>query len=338
MTLSLAQELTLAFVLHNEAHRLRSLFQALSAVEGIGQVHEILLIDNASTDETLAHLEEFRKSSTLHVKILSRSRNHMGEARQDALYRAETRWVLFCDGDCLPSPTWLMRYDQVLKGMGSKMGSVYAGVGGPARPLADEKGKAMAEVLSHFKWTHLHSPQGALKGAAWDADHLPCSNVLMDRELVLSHGGFSEAIERVGEDLELGLRLKAKGLMWRVVPQLQLHHQRDYRLKIWAQKMLAYGRAQVFVGRLRGEFHPRAMAALTAAGLGILWILLLFLQPVPALAAALVYSAGVLLQVSFCPGVRLRHRLYALLLIPTTHLLYALGALLEFVAPPKSLG
>jgi glycosyltransferase involved in cell wall biosynthesis len=338
MNLWLPQNLTVAIVLHNEARRLGILLKTLESVEGMAQVASIMFVDNASTDETPQILRDYQQKSSWNTVVHVRDRNHLGEARNDVLTKSSTRWVLFCDADCLPPSDWLMNYQSAVMELNEKSGAVYAGVGGPARPLRPGTSKGMAELLSYAPWTHLQSAQGALRAEAWDADHLPCSNVLLDRDLVLRSGGFSSALGSVGEDLELGLRLRDQGLLWRVVPQLELDHQRDFNLPCWAIKMLSYGRAQVRVGRLRKKYHFRALAALFAASMGLLWILLVFLWPGAGWLMLSLYGAGVALQSLLCPGLHLGHRFYGMLLIAATHIFYASGALIEFVAPQKSLG
>lgn len=86
--------------LFNEGENVRSLVEALKTQEYPGSV-ELLLVDNASTDDTVAILEG------LDVDVLEEPAPGSYVARNRGIQNAGGDVLAFTDGDCRPLPGWL---------------------------------------------------------------------------------------------------------------------------------------------------------------------------------------------------------------------------------------
>jgi glycosyltransferase involved in cell wall biosynthesis len=92
---------------YNRAHLLGRLFDALAAQEGVGPF-ELIVVDNASTDDTPAVLARLAAESPLPVVTLHMPVNAGPSKARNVGWRAgRAEIVAFTDDDCVPQPGWL---------------------------------------------------------------------------------------------------------------------------------------------------------------------------------------------------------------------------------------
>ena len=90
----------------NRADALRHTLAALSAMRVPETVHhEIIVVDNASSDDTRAVVEA--AAVTMPVRYLHESRPGAGRARNTGLVEATGRLIFVTDDDCIVSSDWL---------------------------------------------------------------------------------------------------------------------------------------------------------------------------------------------------------------------------------------
>ena len=94
----------------NESQHLHELLHSLSSIDYPTSHIEILLIDDASEDNSREIIEEFQKTSSLNLKVLENERKS-GSPKKDAIEKAvscaKNDWIVTTDADCKAPPYWL---------------------------------------------------------------------------------------------------------------------------------------------------------------------------------------------------------------------------------------
>ncbi len=82
---------------YNRSDYLPRLFRSLEAITYDG--FEVILVDNASTDNSLALCQQFALRSSISVKVVEESQPGASFARNKGLNECNTEWVYFFDSD-----------------------------------------------------------------------------------------------------------------------------------------------------------------------------------------------------------------------------------------------
>ena len=90
--------LSIVVPFHNSAGKCAPLLEVLSGVRKEDEV-ELILVDDGSTDSTVAVLQEFEASANCPVLLIQRENGGPGAARNSGLDRANGKWVWFVDSD-----------------------------------------------------------------------------------------------------------------------------------------------------------------------------------------------------------------------------------------------
>lgn len=75
----------------------------------------VILVDNASTDDTLAVLRRWASATTLDVTVLQEPRPGCGYARNKGLEGVDTRWIMPFDSDDVMPPDHVQSFYEALK-------------------------------------------------------------------------------------------------------------------------------------------------------------------------------------------------------------------------------
>lgn len=243
---------------------------------------EILYLDNASMNANADWAEKILSQGSVPFRLFRRSRNHMGEARQQALLECRSPWLLFLDSDCRPAQDWLLQWSRHLDQKGDQ--ATVWGAGN--QPPPNHPFFAGWSLLSREKLFHHGSTQArtSLENSR-RLHHVSSTHALYDVQKVLSIGGFSPERELTGEDLDLSFRLRKAGheLAWAEIAPLEHHLPR--KLGPWLRKVFRYGQDQwPLLLRYGLSQDPRRALLLAAGALGLLSFFL-FPPLLPALMA-----------------------------------------------------
>ncbi len=193
----------------------------LDALRGLaGEVAEVIVVDNASTDGSLALLE----GSYPEVRVIEAGGN-LGPcvARNLGMREARTKWVLAIDNDAVLPPETLTELLQAAESSGAVLVQ-------PRSVLADDP----TRVHYDGGWFHyvglvslrnFYTPLVEAEGAgvlAVDCAISMC--LLVDRERVLEIGGYDERYFILFEDLDLSYRLRMRGELILSVENVVVHH------------------------------------------------------------------------------------------------------------------
>jgi glycosyltransferase involved in cell wall biosynthesis len=211
---------------HNGAQTLGDCLRALAAQEHPGDQHEIIIVDDGSTDATVAVATSFS------VRLVRQPRRGAGAARNAGLRVARGEWVAFTDADCIPSRGWLCTLLETV-----------------ARPVAVPALGAAGPILGYGSST---SPARFvdLSGGLDTARHLahprfpfpPSANLMYRRDALESIEGFDArycAYEAC--DLHTRLRQKWEGEFHFVPHAVVFHRHRASWREYWRQQS-GYGR------------------------------------------------------------------------------------------------
>ena len=195
-------DITVAVCTYNRADRLVLALQSLQQIQRpTGMGVELLVVDNASTDDTAKVVQRMAKDSPVPMRLVHESQQGVAHARNRALSSAPGRWVAFFDDDQLADERWLV---ELLAASNRRKCRC---VGGAVRlRLPDDRPLAQAcRIL--LSETPADMPESQYQGPRTPG----AGNLLVDRRMALAAGGFDAQATMGGEDTALYRALKAVG-------------------------------------------------------------------------------------------------------------------------------
>jgi GT2 family glycosyltransferase len=183
--------------------------------------HEIILVDNASSDASLDIVRRF-----LSVRLLAQNEN-LGFSRGNNLAieaaSAESEWIALLNPDAFVEPRWLeallsaARDYPAFDVFGSKLVN--------AADLAVLDGAGDAYHISGLVWRMAHGAPNPSSSEQACEVFSPCAAAaLYRRSALLEVGGFDEDYFCYIEDVDLGFRLRLAGYRCLYVPSSVAHH------------------------------------------------------------------------------------------------------------------
>src|SRR5262249_39190598 len=93
---------------YNRDHFLREALASIKALATDGSIrHEIVVIDNASTDHTSQVIAEAARDSPVPLRGVYEPKPGIGPARNGGIQEAGGKWIAFFDDDQVVDPQWL---------------------------------------------------------------------------------------------------------------------------------------------------------------------------------------------------------------------------------------
>ena len=201
---------------YNQADLLLRLLDSLSTMTA-PPPWEVIVVDDASTDDTVAKTEAWFKTHpaiTGHC-IRQHPNQGPGAARNRGLAAASGVLVAFTDTDCVVRPQWLAALCAPLLDSPE-----FVGVGGRVEALRDDDCFSRYNTLNNTLQP-ITSPDYAIP-------YLVTCNCAYRREALLAVGGFPTDIPRPGgEDVAASIALYKQGLRFTFAPDAVIAH--DYR-------------------------------------------------------------------------------------------------------------
>lgn len=203
---------------YNAGRTLRGCLDSLRALHPDSPSHEILVIDNGSTD----HSPEIMTAAA-HVISLVEPCRGPSAARNQGVRRARGRILAFTDADCIVHPRWLIEGSSALQD--DALGVAGGIVGAPPGNVVQEWMNSRRILDQRPALLHPFRP------------FIQTANAFYHADSVRRIGGFDERL-RVGEDCDLSWRLQESepGKVFVHWPLAEVeHNHRATAAELWRQ-------------------------------------------------------------------------------------------------------
>jgi len=321
-------DITVAVVTYNAAGWIKQCIESILQQEYQNGLYEVLVVDGCSDDGT----QEIVKGYGIRVRMVENAKRTIASNRNVALREAKYPYIAFTDSDCVVQNNWLEKLSINFEGLLSQNNQI-AGVGGGN--IIGSESSAFHEALSLAQNSFigsLGSVQGRLYENVRAVDSLGCLNVLYNRDLLLSIGGFDEGLKNMCEDADMNYRLKRNGYLLYYIPDASVIHNTRQNLSAWCNNMFEYGKGRaiimlkhktlfslVFI--LPVMFWPILLTCfLFGFRWHLLWLAILYFPSVFVAALILALKAG-----------QKKHWFRTGLVLCSTHISYASGLWAGFV-------
>ena len=204
--------------LYNKVAYTKACLEGLEATRG-DTSYNVVLVDNASTDETSALLSQWEDRADV-----VRSSENLGFARGNNLgaFRGNAPYVLFLNNDTVPEAGWL---DALVREMvqDPAIGIVGAKLLYPDKRDIQHAGLEIINGSPDHVYRHA-SENDSRVNEARDLDMVTGACLLIRRDLFEDLSGFDEAYVNGVEDVDLCLRARDRGYRVRYCPDSVLVH------------------------------------------------------------------------------------------------------------------
>jgi len=183
---------------------------------------ELLVVDNASTDDTLEVARAIAARHPGRVRVAVEPTLGLSSARNLGVRLARGSWIAFLDDDAVPAPGWLEAYDRALATPAT------GAAGGPVDP--DFRGALPAWFEPAFLPYVSAWDRGPEPHALAYNEYPRGANMAFLRDALLRVGDFDPRLGRRGrslrscEEIELCLRLERAGLGVVYEPGARVRH------------------------------------------------------------------------------------------------------------------
>lgn len=257
---------------YNRASLLRFPLESLAAQAVPRDLFEILVVDNASTDETAKVVEAYRRADP-RVRYVREAAVGLSHARNRGWREARADFVAYTDDDCWLPPDWL---DQAGRIIGERAPGCF---GGPFFPFYDGPKPVW------FKDAYGTRERAEEAGPLPTGSNLIGNNLFVRRDLLERLDGFDPSFGMSGADIGYGeeeeLQERLRRLEPPVIPYydpgLAVHHlvRRDKMSVGWCLRA-AFAKGRDAFGlfgsngrRRESRIRIAGQAARTLAGLGV---------------------------------------------------------------------
>jgi glycosyltransferase involved in cell wall biosynthesis len=212
-------DVSVAVCTFNRAEYLRVTLQKLIMQDcGDNFTYEVVVVDNASNDNTCEVVEEISKNTIIPVRYFKEMIPGLAHARNRGVKESQGDWIVCFDDDQLAEPNWL---NELLKVAIEKKCHC---VGGRRLLYLPEEefsalGSKCREILGE------HDRGNVIRKYTGSVRDLPCdANVLRSRTAHKAVSEFNSVWKHGGQDQDFSRRLTEKGFdMW-YAPNAIVHH------------------------------------------------------------------------------------------------------------------
>lgn len=232
---------------HDRARQLRSCVESLGAQQPAGCIHEVIVVDDGSSDDTSAWLEAAaRQDWPFRFRALRQRQSGPAAARNAGVQAASGELVLFTGDDCVAAPGCVAEH---LDSHGVP--------GGPSSVLGFTTWLPSLDITpfmhfqenggSQFAYWRIADPEDA----GWLCYYT--TNVSTPRHLLLDHPFEDRFPAARYEDLELGYRLERAGHRVRYRPEALVWHDHPITFQGFHARCQSYGEYAALFHRLHED-------------------------------------------------------------------------------------
>jgi glucosyl-dolichyl phosphate glucuronosyltransferase len=220
--------------------------------------YEIVVVDNASTDDTCAVVKGYQvQYSSPEIILVPELRQGLGYARNTGYKQARGRYVAFIDDDCVATKDWL----QSLLNSYEHVEPTPWSVGGVVMPeYAEPKPEWFKDSYETDTWGD--QPRFLKRGESFTG-----CNMSFRKDVIERFGGFDVELGMKGESLALAEETKLYRRIWSAegeppvlyyTPRAMVHHTIDpYKMTVSYQLKRAFiaGQVSYAMGQMESVFH-----------------------------------------------------------------------------------
>lgn len=243
---------TIIIPVYNRAAEIAACLESLSALRYPRSKLEIIVVDDASKDDTAAVVKGFG------VRLITLRRNQgPAAARNAGTAMARGEIIAFIDSDCLADPGWLE--DLIPYFQDPRLVLVGGRVEGFFQESRMDRYEAVCSALDM-------GPRPIMGQGEHSPFYVPTCNLLVRKEALNRQGGL-DADLRVGEDVDLCWKLMAAGHHLAYVPKGFVRHKHRNRFMAGYRRRFDYGTSEA----LLYERYPKISKRFPwqAGGLGL---------------------------------------------------------------------
>jgi GT2 family glycosyltransferase len=213
---------------------------ALLALDYPADAYEIVIVDDASSEQTVRQVEHSAEGRTTTLRYMAHQRGGPAKARNAGARVATGRYLAFTDDDCEPSRGWLRQLEAPLLLRDDVI------VGGLTRnALPDRICSRASQLLIDYLYQYYDLAQTGSR--FFTTNNLACSSTAFRKV-----GGFNESFPlAAGEDREFCERFQRLGGAAVFAPDAEVFHWHDLNLRRFARQHFNYGRGADFLHRSR---------------------------------------------------------------------------------------
>ncbi|HVA32576.1 MAG TPA: glycosyltransferase family A protein [Candidatus Baltobacteraceae bacterium] len=197
--------------------------------------YEVVLVNDGSSDDTPAVIERARRRANCAFVVVDQPNSGLAKGRNAGIARASGERIVFIDDDVLPLPNFV---EEHLRSHASY-------------PQAIVRGGA----INVENFDELPPPVWSIKD--YSGNYFWTTNVSAPLATMRAIGGFNESFSEYGwEDIDVGLRLRARGTRAMFNPKALVYHFKPRPRSGDVEKMLRQARAQARTAVQLARLHP----------------------------------------------------------------------------------
>lgn len=232
--MSSAPKVSVTVPAYNAALTLRACLESLCAQTYPQTEFEILVVDNASRDDTPSILKAFAPR----VRSVYENKRGRSAAQNCGIAHARGERIAFTDADCIAEPQWLAQLTE---------------------PLGDETVGAVGGAIRSMPTTNaielfgeqIHNQEKAI--CVYKPPYVATANWASPRALLQELGGFDETLAR-GQDTDMAWRILQSGKRLAYQSRAIVYHRNESAARAWFRVGCAHGYYSVFVNRKHQKF------------------------------------------------------------------------------------
>jgi glycosyltransferase involved in cell wall biosynthesis len=226
-------DVTIVLCTYNRSAMLRNALESLTDLRTDNRfTYDVLVIDNASIDDTATVVEQFAQQTKTPITCVLETQQGVVHARNRGIAEAQGQWIAFFDDDQLADPNWLLSLIEMAwkKNVRCVGGAVHL-------QLPDDENRQLAPVCRML----LGETVGMDSIRIYNHRVTPgTGNLLIQKTVFDEIGVFDPAFHQRGEDTNLFLRMLNAGINGWYTPAAIVHHIiPPERLKAESLKQLA---------------------------------------------------------------------------------------------------
>lgn len=209
---------TVITVTYNSRPYLRAYFDSLLATDRTGLELEIIVVDNGSTDDSVAWTREHYPA----IRVLENDRNNYARALNLAIRESDGEFVVISNNDAEVRPGWLTGLVAAAKA-DPRIGAVQSKILFSDGLKINSVGVTEIEQF-YFKDIGFDEPDHGQYDQPRQVDYLTGGSLLLKRECLDDVGPWDEEFIMFMEDVDYSLRCRAKGWQLWCAPSSVMHH------------------------------------------------------------------------------------------------------------------